>query len=408
MNCRVTKTLNLLQEFSIPLILGVIIALIWANMSPESYHHFVHNEIVGNITIHFLVNDIFMVFFFAMATVEITQSLMPGGDLYPLKRSVNPLMATLGGVLGPVFVYLALNSFIGSPDFMNGWGIPTATDIALAWLVARVVFGAYHPAVSFLLLLAIADDGIGLLIIAFFYPDPLNPMVPKWLILTAAGMLIAFLLKKARVRSYWPYLIFGGTLSWTGLLFTGIHASLALVFIIPFLPHSTQERGHLFEDDSCDHSTLKLFEHEWKVFVDFGLLLFGLTNAGVEFSGISTVTWMVFFALLIGKTLGIFTMGSLAELIGFPLPKGMNRYDLLVAGMVASIGLTVALFVAGVAFTDATLQGAAKMGALLSVTSIAVSITSGKLLRIKRKTVEQRNLECDIPVTWDKNDNIAV
>ncbi|MDD3169967.1 MAG: Na+/H+ antiporter NhaA, partial [Eubacteriales bacterium] len=326
-------------------------------------------------------------------------------------RSVNPLMATLGGVMGPVVVYLALNNFFGSPDFVNGWGIPTATDIALAWLVARLVFGAYHPAVSFLLLLAIADDGIGLFIIAFFYPDPLNPLAPKWLILTAAGMLIAFLLGKAKVKSYWPYIIFGGILSWIGLYLTGIHSSLALVFIIPFLPHSRKERVHLFEDDSCDHSTLKQFEHEWKIFVDFGLLLFGLTNAGVEFSEISTVTWLVFIALLIGKTLGVYIMGSVAALMGFPLPKGMNHKDLLVAGMVASLGLTVALFVAGVAFSDSSLQGAAKMGALFSSLSVLLAIFGSKLLGIERKTIEQRKLdECerDSLEEWERDHDIAV
>ncbi len=386
--------INLLQEFSIPLILGVVIALIWANLSPESYHHFVHNEILGNLSLHFLVNDIFMVFFFAMATVEITQSLMPGGDLYPLKRSVNPIMATVGGVVGPIIVFLTLNHFFGSSGFSNGWGIPTATDIALAWLVARLVFGAHHPAVSFLLLLAIADDGIGLLIIAFFYTDPSNPLAPGWLLLTLAGMLVAFALSKAKVKSYWPYIIIGGALSWVGLFLTGVHSSLALVFIVPFLPHPRKEQLHLFEDDSCDHSTLMQFEHEWKVIVDFGLLFFGLTNAGVEFCEISTLTWLVFLALLIGKTTGIFIMGSFAKLIGFPLPKGMNQKDLFVAGIVASMGLTVALFVAGVAFTDLDLQGAAKMGALFSIVSVVISFTNGKLLGIKRVTTAgQHNCE---------------
>lgn len=373
--------------------MGVIIALIWANLSPESYHHFVHNKIVGNLTFHFLANDIFMVFFFAIATVEITQSLLPGGDLNPLKRSINPIMATFGGVIGPAVVYLVLNHFIGSPDFSRGWGIPTATDIALAWLVARFVFGAYHPAVSFLLLIAILDDGIGLLIIAIFYPDPLNPVVPMWLLFTLAGMLVAFFLKKAKIKNYWPYIIFGGTLSWTGLYLTHIHPALALVFIIPFLPHLTKEKSHLYEDNQKDHSTLKHFEHEWKIFVDFGLLMFGVTNAGVEFSEISAVTWLVLIALIIGKTAGIFIMGSLASLLGFPLPKGMNRKELFVAGLVASMGLTVALFVAGVAFTDLSIQGAAKMGALFSAGSVVISLVAGKLLRIKRKTVERHHIE---------------
>jgi NhaA family Na+:H+ antiporter len=394
---RTVKTINFLQEFSIPLIAGVITALIWANVSPQSYNHFIHNELLGHLSLHFFVNDIFMVFFFAMATIEITQSLMPGGDLNPLKRAINPIMATFGGVIGPVVVYLVLNYFMGSPEYFKGWGIPTATDIALAWLVARLVFGAYHPAVSFLLLLAIADDGIGLLIIALFYPDPLNPVTPVWLVFTLAGMVVAFLFRKKNIKSYWPYIIFGGTLSWIGLYLTGIHSSLALVFVVPFLPHPTKERLGLFEDDpdEDDHSTLKEFEHDWKVFVDFGLLLFGLTNAGVQFSGINTMTWFVFFALLIGKTLGIFAMGSLASVIGFPLPEGMNHKDLFVAGLVASMGLTVALFVAGVAFTDPSLQGAAKMGALFSAGSIVISLTASKILRIEKKTVENSSLNVD-------------
>lgn len=386
MRKRIRKTYNFLQEFSIPLIAGVIYALIWANIAPDSYHNFIHYEIIRNVSLHFFMNDVFMVFFFAIATVEITQGLLPGGDLNPLKRAINPIMATFGGALVPAIVYLLLNHFFGSPDFIEGWGIPTATDIALAWLVARLVFGANHPAVSFLLLLAIADDGIGLLIIALFYPNPLNPITPAWLLLTLAGMLVAFFLKKAKLKSYWPYIIFGGTLSWFGLYLSGIHSSLALVFIVPFLPHPKKEKAHLFEDDSRDHSTLKQFEHDWKVIVDFGLLLFGLTNAGVEFSEISPVTWFVFIALIVGKTSGIFIMGWLAGLLGFPLPKGMNHKDLFVSGLVASIGLTVALFVAGVAFTDSSLQGAAKMGALFSVLSAVISFTASKLLGIRRIT----------------------
>ena len=235
-----------------------------------------------------------------------------------------------------------------------------------------------------MLLLAIADDGIGLLIIAFFYTDPLNPLRPAWLLLTMAGMLIAFVLKKRNIKSYWPYILFGGALSWVGLYMTGIHSSLALVFIIPFLPHPRNEKLHLFEDDCSDQSTLKQFEHEWKVFVDFGLLLFGLTNAGVELCELSVVSWIVFASLLFGKTIGIYAMSSLAVRLGFPLPKGMKQKDLFVAGVVASVGLTVALFVAGVAFTDVYLQGAAKMGALFSILSAVISFTLGKILKIER------------------------
>ena len=100
------------------------------------------------------------------------QSCLPGETLDPVQKAVNPLLATIGGVIGPVTMYFLLNYFLGSPNLIRGWGIPTATDIALAWLAARLVFGTNHPVIAFLLLLAIADDAIGLVIIAVFYPRP--------------------------------------------------------------------------------------------------------------------------------------------------------------------------------------------------------------------------------------------
>lgn len=378
------KTVKLLQEFSIPLISGVIAALVWANLGPHSYHEFVHHELLYGVNFHFLINDVFMVFFFAIAGVEITQSLLPGGSLNPVKKAINPLLATLGGVLGPVLIYLGLNAVIGAPEYIRGWGIPTATDIALAWLVARFVFGQNHPAVKFLLLLAIADDAIGLVIIAVFYPDPLNPVAPIWLLLVLAGMLVAFLLRKARVNNYWPYLIAGGLLSWTGLHNAHLHPALALVFIVPFLPAPHRGEGDLFDVSEHELSPLLQFEHEWKMVIDFGLFFFGLANAGVAFSEMGAPTLLVLTGLLVGKPLGIYVLGNLAAIIGFPLPDRMGGKELFLAGVIAGLGLTVALFVAGAAFVDPEIQGAAKMGALFSAFAAVLAIFLGKVLKIKR------------------------
>jgi NhaA family Na+:H+ antiporter len=378
------RTINLLREFSIPLITGVIIGLIWANTSPETYHHLNEAKWFGNIDFHFFVNDVFMVFFFAIAAVEITKSFHPGGDLNPISKAVNPLISTLGGVAGPAIVYITMNHFIGSPELTNGWGIPTATDIALAWLLARFIFGEGHPAVSFLLLLAIADDAIGLIIIALFYPDLNNPVAPVWLLLVAAGIAAAFFLRKSGAKSYWSYLILGGIPSWIGLFMAHLHPALALVFIVPFMPcPDINQCEHLYEEDPDDRNALAVFEHEWKVIVDFGLLMFGISNAGVEFSKISTATWLVFCSLLLGKSAGIFIFGRTASMIGFQLPDRMNKKDLLVAGIIAGLGLTVALFVAGQAFTG-EIQGAAKMGALLSSLISIIAILMSKILRIEK------------------------
>jgi len=140
------KTITLLLEFSVALVAGVTIALTWANLSPESYHSFVDKPFaeghpLGKLSLHFLVNELFMVLFFGMAAIEITQGCLSGGDLNPLRKAVNPLLASLGGIVGPVVVYLSLNTLFGSPALSHGWGIPMATYIVLAWLVARIVFG---------------------------------------------------------------------------------------------------------------------------------------------------------------------------------------------------------------------------------------------------------------------------
>lgn len=379
------QKINLLREFSVPLILGVLTAVVWANFDPEGYAAFDHNHFFGPFSFHFVANELFMVFFFGIAAVEITQSCLPGGDLNPPRKAVNPLLATLGGVIGPVAVYFLLNHFIGSPAFAHGWGIPTATDIALAWLAARMVFGDGHPAISFLLLLAIADDAIGLAIIAIFYPDPSVPAEPLWLFLTVAGMAAAWLLRNAKTKSYWPYLLLGGVPSWFGLHEAHLHPALALVFIVPFLPHKRRETKHLFEQDPRDRSTLSRFEHDWKIIVDFGLFMFGLANAGVGFSGIGTVTWLVFISLLAGKALGIFSFGFLGRKLGFPLPNGMKKRELLVAGVIAGIGFTVALFVAGEAFTEPEVQGAAKMGAMLSIAAFPLAVLMARFAGIRKR-----------------------
>ncbi len=375
---------NLLREFSIPLLSGVIVALIWSNRSMAGYQQFLHDPFLGSLNVHFLTNDVFMVFFFGIAAVEITQSFLPGGDLHPMKKSVNPLLATLGGVMGPAVVYITLNYFFGSPSLQRGWGIPTATDIAFAWLTARMVFGNRHPAISFLVLLAVADDGIGLAIIAIFYSNALLPVRPIWLFLVAAAMAMAYLLRRNGVKSYWPYVLLGGGLSWAGLFQAHLHPALALVGIVPFMPHRQFEEKRLFEDDVSDRSTIGRFEHEWKVIVDFGLFMFGLANAGVHFANMGTATWLVVAALLLGKTAGIFSFGYAGHKLGFPLPHGMEKKELFVVGIIAGFGFTVALFVAGEAFVDPPQQAAAKMGAMLSCGSAVIAFSAGRLLKIRR------------------------
>ncbi|MFZ4802412.1 MAG: Na+/H+ antiporter NhaA [Chlorobium sp.] len=387
------RHINLLREFSVPLLLGVAIALFWANMDASSYALFIHEPMLFRLDLHFLTNDLFMVLFFGIAAAEITQSLLPGGDLNPPKKAANALIATLGGVVGPVLVYLMLNRFFGDPSLAKGAGIPTATDIALAWLVARIAFGKGHPAVAFLLLLVIADDAIGILIIALFYPNPAFPPEPLWLLLVLAGTGVASLFSRATITSYWPYLLVSGSLVWTGLYLGHFHPALTLIFVVPFLPHGKSEEEHLFEISSSKSSTLERFVQEWRLFVDFGMFMFGLVNAGVRFSQASEATWLVLAGLVLGKTVGISLFSALGRLMGFPLPKGMNARDTLLAGMIGGIGFTVALFIAGEAFLNADTQAAAKMGALFSIGIAVPAMIWGRYRQAAARKTSSRQEE---------------
>lgn len=371
-----------------PLIAGVVLALVWANISPDTYHHLVHASPFGegaHLNLHFVMNDLFMALFFGLAAKEITESCLPGGALNPPRKAVNPLFATLGGVAGPILVYLAYAHMAGADAIRSGWGIPTATDIALAWLVARMVFGKGHPAVSFLLLLAVADDGLGLGIIAIFYPDPAHPVQPAYLAVVGVAVAVAYGLRKKNVTSFWPYVLVPGVLSWAGLYLAHLHPALALVPIVPFMPNMGHDEGLFAEEGSgvAYTDTLNRFEHFFKLPVDLGLFGFGLANAGVQLSSVGAGTTAVLLGLIVGKTLGVFSFSMVAHKMGFALPEGMDWRSLLTVGLVAGLGLTVALFVAGVAFTDPALQGAAKMGALMSAFVAPLAMVVGRMLRVK-------------------------
>ena len=355
--------------------LGTIVALVWANADRESYIRFAHS-------IHFLVNDIGMAFFFALAAKEVVEATAPGGALHSPRRAAMPLAAAVGGMVGPALIFVTLTIVLDRPNLERGWAIPTATDIAFSYLAARIIFGAKHPAIPFLLLLAIADDALGLLIIAAFYPTGPLRMIDFTLFL-GAGLLVAWWLRKRRVASFWPYILAGGMLSWMGFYRGGLHPALALVPIIPFLPHTGRDPG-LFIDAPEDHDTLNEFEHRFKRPVDVMLFFFGLVNAGVVLGNFGAGTWFVLIAIIIGKPAGILAATAVAALAGLRLPAHVTWRDMTVVGIIAGIGFTVALFFATAAFPYGRLLDETKMGALLSFGAFFIGLGAARLLKVGR------------------------
>lgn len=393
--------IRFLLENSLFLIFGAIAALIWANTDFESYHHFVelplaHVDWIGHavfdeagnlmerhLTLHFLVNDILMAFFFAIAGKEVWEATLPGGPLNNPKQAAAPLIATIGGMAGPAGAYALGAIVLGKWAVLsNGWAIPTATDIAFSYLVARLVFGNGHPAIPFLLLLAIADDALGLIIIAIFYPS--GPIELTWMLLPVGAMLLGLFLRRLRIYSFWPYLLLCGPMSWIGFHWANLHPALGLLPIIPVMPHAHVDTGLFDWSKIAKDDTLSAFEHWFKNPVELILGLFGLCNAGVMFAAVGDATWLVLLGLLVGKPVGIVLMGAIAGALGFKLPAGMNMKDLLVVGFAAGIGFTVAIFVSSVAFDPGPVQDAAKIGALLSFAAAILTFAAARLVGVQK------------------------
>jgi len=425
---------NFITTYSILLISGALIALVWANIDAHSYHHFVEypiffNDLVGLdlsywqkaygsgadhfdiggatkvLTFHYLVNDILMALFFAIAGKEVWEAVALKNGSLRGKKAATPLVATAGGMFGPIAVYLGLATFLGSDVYdavSRGWAIPTATDIAFSYLVGRIVFGAGHPAVRFLLLLAIADDAAGLVILAIFYPS--GELAVEWLGLSVAAAVVAYVFfnwlprrmdrgKQDRPNStwvrqklsFWPYVL-AGVISWFGFAQSGIHPALGLLPVVPAIPHADRAFGIFAEAEKYLHDLLNEMEHALQWPVEFVLFFFGLLNAGVTFNAIGEATWLVLAGLIIGKPVGILLFGWIAaSLLRLGMPQGMRTVDLVVIGFIAAIGFTVSLFVASVAFDPGPTQDAAKMGALFSFSAVFLSLWAGKLFRVEKQ-----------------------
>ena len=172
--------------------LGAAIAVIWANTQAESYFQF-------SEALAFLVNDIGMAFAFAFLMQEVVEAMLPGGTLHPWRRAAVPVVAAAGGTLGAIAAYALYVRLADEPVLAIGWPIASAVDIAVGFALARSIFGR-HPAVTFLLLLIIASDAIGLVLVSQRYP--VAEVHPAALALMVPALAGAALLRRSGVRTF--------------------------------------------------------------------------------------------------------------------------------------------------------------------------------------------------------------
>lgn len=352
--------------------LGAAVALVWANMWPESYFRSAH-------AMAFPVNEIGMAIFLGLVTQEALEAVMPGGALAAWRRWTLPLVAAVGGLLGSTFFYLAFITLKHEEVLAPAWPIACAIDVAAGYYVLKTIFHR-SAAPHFLLVIGIVTNAVGALILAVwpaFTPDHLGAAL-----LLVGTVALAAAIRRSRVRVFWPYLVLCGTLSWLAFYWAGVHPALALVPIVPFLPHQPRA-GNPFADPAPD-SVVHRAEHEWNTVAQVVLFLFGVVNAGVLLRGADTGTSAVLTAALLGRPLGILGGVAVGMALGLRLPAHLRWRDVIVIALATTSGFTFALFAATSLLPPGAVLTQIKVGALATAAGAFATYAAARLLRVGR------------------------
>ena len=329
-----------------------------------------------------IINYLLMSIFFFVVGLEIKRELTTG-HLASIKKAMLPFVAALGGMAVPALIYLT----IAGGEAPGGWGVPVATDIALAVGLLTMIGPSVAASLrSFLLALAVIDDIGAILIIAFVYSTGIKF---SWL---AAGLICIALiaaLKKVGVDSTLVYSVFAFPL-WFTFYKTGIHPTLAGVILGLMTPNILRRRTKIEDVEDGSVSVIEWLEHKFHPISTFVVVpLFAFANTGVVIAvdsikgaSQSLVAWGIFFGLVIGKPLGVLLASFAAKKAKIAeLPDGVNAPSLLATGSAAGIGFTVAIFIANLAFTDPQMQDIAVLAVIVaSIVSALISIVLFKVL----------------------------
>ena len=352
---------------------GALLAIFWANLWPESYYRFTQ-------PLAFPVNEIGMAFFLALVAQEVLESLMPGGALHTWRRWSMPVVAALGGVLGAAGVFLWYVERVRYELVLSeAWPVACAIDVAAGYYVLKFV-GARCAAIAFFLLLAVATDALGLLLVAI-RPGAVSPNAFGVLLMLFALGLAAWLNARG-VRRFLPYVLLPGTLAWFACYLLGVHPALALVPIVPFLKR--EPRRAVFEEAAADDEVHHA-EHEWNGAVQAVLFLFGLVNAGVLLRWYDTGTVAVMLAALLGRPLGVAAGIAAALVLGLTAPKRLGWREFAVIALATTSGFTFALFFATGVMAVGPALTQIKIGALATAAGAFVTIGTARALGVGRR-----------------------
>jgi len=351
------------------LLFAAIIALLVSNSDFSTLYTEVLNSyfLLGfknfgiKLSILHWINDVLMAVFFFLVSLEIKREFIQG-ELSNPKQALLPIIGAVGGMLVPALIYVSIN--YKDPVTLNGWAIPSATDIAFSLGVLSLLGKRVPVSLKvFLTALAIIDDLGAIIIIAFFYSGQVQFV---YLLLMLVCMIVLLLFNKFNIRNFIPYLVVGLFL-WEFTHQSGIHATISGVLLALTIPHKDNKKSH-------KHSLLIKLEHAISPYVAFGIMpIFAFANAGVSLEGVTFASLFnpvplgILCGLFFGKQIGVFLFSYLSIKLKFAaMPNNANWITLYGVGILTGIGFTMSLFVGNLAFLDSTnhMDGV-KIGVLL-------------------------------------------
>ncbi|MDC3383296.1 Na+/H+ antiporter NhaA [Candidatus Pelagibacter ubique] len=335
------------------LLIAAIIALVISNSSLSNLYFDTLNQylFIGindfglKLSVHHWINDLLMAIFFFFVTLEIKREFIQG-ELSNLKKALLPIIGAVGGMVVPALVYVFIN--LGNSETLNGWAIPSATDIAFSLGILSLLGSRVPISLKiFLTALAIIDDLGAILIIAFFYSGDLSI---SYLSLILISYILLLTLNKFGVKKFIPYLIIGAFM-WFFTYKSGIHATIAGVLLASTIPHRIKEK---------DFSLLIKLEHAISPYVAFMIMpIFAFANAGVSLEGLSLTSLLepvplgILLGLFVGKQVGVMVVSFIAVKFGVAqMPDKSSWLSLYGVSILTGVGFTMSLFVGNLAFAE--------------------------------------------------------
>ena len=296
------------------LLFAAIIALLISNSNLSTAYFDILNSYLKlgfgafslKLSVLHWINDVLMAIFFFLVSLEIKREFIQG-ELSNPKQAMLPIIAAVGGMVVPALIYVAIN--FKDAETLNGWAIPSATDIAFSLGVLSLLGKRVPLSLKvFLTALAIIDDLGAIVIIAFFYSGEIQYF---YLLINVGCLIVLLILNKFNVRNFIPYLIVGIFL-WEFTHVSGIHATIAGVLLALTIPHKSNKKKHT-------NSLLLKLEHAISPYVAFGIMpIFAFANAGVSLEGltfqslINPVPLGILCGLFFGKQIGVFIFSYLS------------------------------------------------------------------------------------------------